>query len=116
MVLLYKTQIEDNTTLPSHPYTCAHNLLYKTSDSGFAVSGCANTITLDPQFAAALAADFRLLPTSPAAQAGESQVTIGALPLFQSAPQPSPEPTLPPRIYLPLIQQSSASLEINCTP
>ena len=114
--IFYKTQIEDNTTLPSHPYTCAHNLLYKTSDSGFAVSGCANTITLDPQFAAALAADFRLLPTSPAAQAGESQVTIGALPLFQSAPQPSPEPTLPPRIYLPLIQQSSASLEINCTP
>lgn len=114
--IFYKTQIEDNTTLPAYPYICAYNLLYGTLDSGFSVSGCTNVIDRDPQFAAALASDFRLQPTSPALQAGENQVTLGALPLFQPAPQPTPDPTLQPRIYLPLIQQSSMTLEVNCTP
>lgn len=114
--IFYKTQIEDNTTLPTYPYICAYNLLYGTLDSGFSASGCTHVLDRDPQFAAALAADFRLQPTSPALQAGENQVTLGALPLFQSAPQSPPDLALPPRIYLPLIQQSSVSSELNCSP
>jgi hypothetical protein len=118
--IFYKTEIEDNTTLPAHPYTCAYNLLYNTLDNGFSVSGCTNVINRDPQFIAAPVADFRLQPNSPALQAGENQVTVGALPLFQpsppSSPQSPPNSTLQPRIYLPLIQQSSMNQEINCTP
>lgn len=112
--IFYKTEIEDNTTLPAAPYACSYNLLYATRDSGFAVSGCTNTIQSDPQFAAVLAADFRLLPTSPARQAGENQATLGALDIFQPTSQPAPSPDLSPRIYLPLI--SSAPLEVTCAP
>jgi len=114
--IFYKTEIEDNTALPTNPYVCTYNLLYATLDSGFAVSGCTNTVAHDPQFVAALAADFRLLPTSPAHQAGENQVTLGALPIFQPPPPSPSDPTLPPRIYVPLAQQSGTVLEVNCSP
>lgn len=109
--IFYKSQIEDNTILPTAPYSCTHNLLFATLDSGFTVSGCTNTVSQDPQFAAVIFADFRLLATSPAVHAGEAQVDLGALASVQAE---SPV-DLPYQLYLPAVQQSQA-VEINCTP
>ena len=107
--IFYKSQIEDNTLLPTAPYTCTHNLLFATLDSGFAVSGCTATLDQDPQFAAALLADFRLQATSPAVHAGEAQADLGALSLLQ----PVTSVDLPYRLYVPAVQQSQAP-ELNC--
>lgn len=108
--IFYKTKIEDNTQ-PEFPYTCAYNLLFATTGSGFTVGGCSSTIETDPAFVAAANADFRLLPTSPALHSGENNIDLGALALFQS---PAIQ-DLPLHLYLPLIQQSQAT-EILCTP
>jgi hypothetical protein len=113
--IFYKTQIEDNS-LPNYPYTCKNNLLYGLGGSGFVGSGCTNTVEQDPQFAAALVADFRLLPTSPALQAGEDQANLGALALFEPVVQPPPSTDLQLHLYLPFIRQSNVPLTITCTP
>lgn len=109
--IFYKSKIEDNTVLPAAPYTCTHNLLFATLDSGFTVSGCTDTVDKDPQFAAAALADFRLLATSPAIHAGEAQADLGALSLVQ----PLPPDNLPYQLYLPAVQQSQA-VELQCAP
>ncbi|MBX3011973.1 MAG: hypothetical protein KF832_10730 [Caldilineaceae bacterium] len=108
--IFYKTNIEDNTRLESS-YTCAYNLLFHTTGDGFAVNGCANTLTVDPQFAAAAQADFRLLPISPARYAGEGNSTLGALAVL---PQPAVV-DYTAHIYLPLVQQTQAAT-LDCAP
>lgn len=109
--IFYKSQIEDNTILPAAPYTCAHNLLFATLDSGFTGSGCTDTVDQDPQFAGAMFADFRLLATSPAIHAGEAQVDLGALSLLQ----PTSVVDLPYHLYLPTVPQSLV-VQLQCTP
>lgn len=109
--IFYKTEIEDNTVLPASFYTCSHNLLFSTAGSGFSISGCTSTVASDPQFASATGGDFRLLSTSPALKAGETNGMLGALPLFQ------PAINLSFQLYLPVIYQAmNAPLEISCTP
>jgi len=109
--IFYKTKIEDHTSLPTYPYTCAHNLLFATLGSGFSVSGCANGQVADPQFAAATAANFHLLPTSPALHTGENGVDIGAFPGMPAATD------LRFSLYLPIIRQNNSSTaEIMCNP
>jgi len=109
--IFYKTKIEDHTILSTHPYTCAHNLLFATLGSGFTVSGCTNNLTAEPQFAAASSDNFQLLPTSPALHTGENGVDIGA---FAAMP---PATDLAFALYLPLARQNTAiSAEIMCNP
>ncbi len=109
--IFYKTKIEDHTTLPAYPYTCAHNLLFAPLGSGFSVSGCTNSLETEPQFAAASTYNFQLLPTSPALNTGENGVDIGA---FAAIP---PAIDLAFSLYLPLVRQNTAiSAEIMCNP
>lgn len=107
--IFYKTQIEDNTSLPDSPYSCSYNLLYATSGSGFITSGCASSSNADPQFVGATIHNFHLLPTSPALSAGEGGADLGA---FSWAELPV---DLPFQFYLPVVVQSPpVSSELAC--
>jgi hypothetical protein len=92
--IFYETYVNDQTdSCPGNKYALLYNDLYNLP-KGFERGNQANNITANPQFVDSASGDFALKATSPAIDAGENGVDMGANPSSTSATGPHPPSNL----------------------